>query len=510
MLNGKSLSIGIYCPPFSSVKDVLNTLDSINLSKGSFYIKIVVIADGNNHEIGLQEHQNYSIKRNDKYSGKASCFNLLISSGNSDFFAFLEAGVLLGPECLQQLLNCFIQDKHCGLAGPSTNSCWNDQGKLPPDYLKGNYRIVSERIKNEYGNDCVELTPLYSLSDFCYVIKKEVIDEIGHADEAYGTGSCWEMDFNVRATRKGFKGIWVKAAFAQRTLNYPQEDIQKSKQLYQNKFCALQQNGHQSKYKDHCLGDHCNNFARPNLIKMKLDLKLDQPVANQKQYALINPMVSCIMPTSNRPHFVKKAIEFFNQQDYQNKELVIVYNDNSDIPNGLNLSQNVRIIKVEARSIGAKRNEGCKQAKGSIIAQWDDDDIYMPDRLTVQIKPLLSGAYEITGLNNFAFYESEVNSFWECTTDLFNRIFLEGVAGGTLVYLKFLWENYIVYPNISIREDAEFLIAALRNGARLKRIDGRNLFIYHRHSLNTWRFNVGSYYKSQEWKLINEPVMYEV
>ena len=45
------------------------------------------------------------------------------------------------------------------------------------------------------------LEPLYSLADFCYGVRREVIEAIGLADEGYGLGPCWEMDYNIRAAR---------------------------------------------------------------------------------------------------------------------------------------------------------------------------------------------------------------------------------------------------------------------------------------------------------------------
>jgi len=54
---------------------------------------------------------------------------------------------------------------------------------------------------------------LYSLADFCYGVRREVFDVVGEADESYGPGPYWEMDFNVRAARAGFQGLWACASY---------------------------------------------------------------------------------------------------------------------------------------------------------------------------------------------------------------------------------------------------------------------------------------------------------
>jgi hypothetical protein len=205
------------------------------------------------------------------------------------------------------------------------------------------------------------------------------------------------------------------------------------------------------------------------------------------------------MPTTKRPQFFRQAVEFFEQQDYPKKELIVIYNDDDDIPENMVLPPYISLIKSRARTIGEKRNEGCKNANGTIIAQWDDDDFYAFNRLSSQVAAILKGECEITGLNNFTFYEIDTDKYWTCSEDLFKTLFVENVAGGTLVFLKTVWQNGTVYPLISLREDSEFLVAAIKKGARLKRINGKNLFSYCRHSHNTWRFGTGSYLNKNGW-----------
>jgi glycosyltransferase involved in cell wall biosynthesis len=195
------------------------------------------------------------------------------------------------------------------------------------------------------------------------------------------------------------------------------------------------------------------------------------------------------MPTGNRKWYVNKAIELFNAQDYPNKELIIVYNHPSDIPDELMQAENIQWLKTETTSIGSKRNAGCSYARGSIIAQWDDDDIYHPTRLSVQAAPIIAGIADITALQHMLFYEHDTGKTWSCTPELFATLFAKQVAGGTLVYQKKIWDRLARYQPINLREDAEFLIDAIHKGARLKPIQGKGIFIYRRHSRNTWRFN---------------------
>lgn len=211
------------------------------------------------------------------------------------------------------------------------------------------------------------------------------------------------------------------------------------------------------------------------------------------------PLISCVLPTANRALFLNQSLLYFQEQSYPNKELIIVFNSSEDLPQDLNLSENIKLVQSNSTSIGAKRNEGCRQANGLIIAQWDDDDIYHPNRLEIQAKPILEGGCEISALGNISFFGLDDWSFWNCSEKLHQSIFAEDVAGGTLVFLKKVWELTGPYPNTSLREDADFLLKAGKRGARLKKLDGSELFVYLRHEANSWQFPLGKFLSPKAW-----------
>ena len=76
-------------------------------------------------------------------------------------------------------------------------------------------------LLRRYGSAARTLAPVYSLGDFCYAVRREVVDAIGPADPAYGDGPGWEMDYNIRAARAGFAGLWVGGAYVCRTARVP-------------------------------------------------------------------------------------------------------------------------------------------------------------------------------------------------------------------------------------------------------------------------------------------------
>jgi glycosyltransferase involved in cell wall biosynthesis len=92
-------------------------------------------------------------------------------------------------------------------------------------------------------------------------------------------------------------------------------------------------------------------------------------------------MISVLIPTYGRPELLEEAIECFLQQTVIESELVIL-NDRSD-QTLVYEHPRVRIINLPDRiaTLGDKRNELVKYAKGNYVTQWDDDDIYLPNHL---------------------------------------------------------------------------------------------------------------------------------
>ncbi len=217
------------------------------------------------------------------------------------------------------------------------------------------------------------------------------------------------------------------------------------------------------------------------------------------------PLVSCVMPTAGRPGMVARALRYFLRQDYPRKELLIAYDHPADLPAGLSDPRIVLVPSTPGASIGAKRNAAVQHAAGALVAQWDDDDWYAPQRLSAQLAPILAGTADITGLNGTLFLSTGDARCWQASADLYARLFVENVHGGTLVYRRSVWERQGRYPDRSLREDADFLQAAMAGGARLCRLPGRELFVYVRHGGNSWQFQAGHYLDQAHWRAVAAP-----
>ncbi len=445
--------------------------------------------------------------------GPAACFNRLVGEP-ADIYVFLENGARVGPGWLDHLLAALGAHASHGLAGPSTNRGWNEQVVAGADGVSPQaLRKQAEALHARHGDSCVALEPLHSLGDFCYVVKNEVVAAIGAADTAYGLGPCWEMDYNIRAARAGFRGVWAKSAFVYRALpssaRAAMQDqlLQANKHVYQDRFCAWRsQAGSQSEpYHAHCAGESCRHFAVPERTRVFVPFTQDTDNFAPSAPSGSLPLLTCIMPTRGRAEFVAQSIRYFKRQDYAALELIIVYEEDADLPAEIDDAR-IRCVRVPARtSIGAKRNEAVRLAHGTLIAHWDDDDWYGVQRLSRQAMPIVHNLADITGLHDMLFMSLTLQEFWACSRELFARMFVENVSGGTLVYRRSLWESHGHYPATSLREDADFLQATMRGGARLCRIPGPTLYVYIRHGGSTWKFKEGQFLQHNAWSLAPMP-----
>jgi glycosyltransferase involved in cell wall biosynthesis len=218
------------------------------------------------------------------------------------------------------------------------------------------------------------------------------------------------------------------------------------------------------------------------------------------------PLVSCIMPTHNRRRFVPQAIRYFGQQDYANRELIVVDDGGAAVEHLLPDDPRIRYVRLSGKyDIGVKRNLACEIAQGDIIVLWDDDDWYAPHRISYQVAPLLGDQADITGLGNSYFFSLPTRQFWTCSADLHDRMYAEGVVGGTLAFRKRLWGRGGRFPRASLAEDAAFLRTLLQHGARLMRLPNIDAFFYVRHGANSWRFTLGTFLDRKGWRQVEPP-----
>ena len=101
--------------------------------------------------------------------------------------------------------------------------------------------------------------------------------------------------------------------------------------------------------------------------------------------------ISCLCCTKGRFNFLKKAIGFYEAQDYPDKELIIFNNSSHsiDLHESLRNRRDIRLINAgEFTNIKDVYNSAVRFCRGEYTAIWDDDDFYLPWHLSTAVKYL--------------------------------------------------------------------------------------------------------------------------
>ncbi|VAX38260.1 hypothetical protein MNBD_UNCLBAC01-2037 [hydrothermal vent metagenome] len=106
----------------------------------------------------------------------------------------------------------------------------------------------------------------------------------------------------------------------------------------------------------------------------------------------MNPTISVIISTYNRAPLLKRAISSVLVQTFQNFELIIVNNasvDNTEEVVQFFDDSRIRYVCHDKNKGGpAARNTGIKLAVGKYFAFLDDDDKWLPKKLSKQVKKM--------------------------------------------------------------------------------------------------------------------------
>ncbi|MCW5921939.1 MAG: glycosyltransferase family 2 protein [Saprospiraceae bacterium] len=104
-------------------------------------------------------------------------------------------------------------------------------------------------------------------------------------------------------------------------------------------------------------------------------------------------LISLVVPSYNRAHLLKDAIESTLTQTYPHWEMLIV--DDKSTDNTAEVAQSyatkdprVKYFLNPEKGVSSARNYGIKMSQGQYIAFLDDDDINLPHRFESQLKAM--------------------------------------------------------------------------------------------------------------------------
>lgn len=209
------------------------------------------------------------------------------------------------------------------------------------------------------------------------------------------------------------------------------------------------------------------------------------------------PLITCTCVTKDRPQLLKKAIDYYVYQTYPNKNLVIVSQgseesnkENEFYVQSLQRSDILFIKAPSSLSLGSMRNVSVELATGEIICQWDDDDIYHPDRIKNQYQELRCDNRNIAAVYcDFLKYFLNSGELYWCNWHNEPKLNHQFLCGSVMFYKKAFHMYPMFYPEYGgqsiVEEDLNVLEKLIYKGSIAPVSSGID-YIYVYHGINTY------------------------
>lgn len=196
-------------------------------------------------------------------------------------------------------------------------------------------------------------------------------------------------------------------------------------------------------------------------------------------------MISCLMITQgSRLALAGLALGDFAAQTHAERELVIVH-DGGDAAHAELAALAATVCAAPVRvlrhppgsSLGALRNASVDAAQGEFVCQWDDDDRYHPQRLSLQWQALLREQADFCFLcDQLHWFPARGELYWD---DWNREAYPLNVVQGTLLGRR---ERLPRYAELARGEDTDVLLKILRRDGAIARLRGAgwsSIYVYH-------------------------------
>ncbi len=181
------------------------------------------------------------------------------------------------------------------------------------------------------------------------------------------------------------------------------------------------------------------------------------------------PKVSVIIPTFNRPELLLFAVKSVLNQTYDDFEVIIV-DDGVEKRADKIISEikdpRVRYIQHE-RSLGggSARNTGIKNARGQFLAFLDDDDEWVREKLSIQMKSFENTPKEVgfcfSGVKNIFDDHISVSKVYDGIVDYYETSLtrFKGVLTVTLIVKRYVFDDVGFFDTtLPSHQEAELII----------------------------------------------------
>ncbi|WP_053956173.1 glycosyltransferase family protein [Inediibacterium massiliense] len=201
-----------------------------------------------------------------------------------------------------------------------------------------------------------------------------------------------------------------------------------------------------------------------------------------------------IITCTNRIDSIDPILDNFYRQNYKEKELIIVLNNNQmnlkDWKKKTKFDKKIKIFQInETKSLGECLNFGIAQSKYHYISKFDDDNYYAPHFLEDLMNGFLYTDAQVIGKHTYYCYLEKSNTLALRFSNLENR-YTHFLCGAAFIMKKQVW-NQIKFQDTTIQTVTYFWQDCVRKRIKLYASDRFNFIAIRHPSIedHTWKID---------------------
>ncbi len=251
---------------------------------------------------------------------------------------------------------------------------------------------------------------------------------------------------------------------------------------------------------------------RDRLIHLGLRKAMAEPTYDERSNYLLQRLVGAhrtpgqkrkgvsIITCTNKPDYMQNIFGNYDRQQYEDKELIVVLNNNSlDMDEWMEEAEkhdNATVYRMdEEHGLGTCLNSGVDKARFEHIAKFDDDDYYAPAYLEDMINAFVYSGAAVVGKSTYHVYFEENRALALRFPGNEHR-FAKHVAGPTIIACRCVFDKVSFMTDKAPGEDTRFLIDCRENGFLIFSVDRFNFAQIRRSSKDT-----------HTWKIADDEMM---
>lgn len=214
-----AIKIDIVVPVYNALNDVKSCLYSLKEKQDGYAVRIIVVNDGSDEETTTwlrsycHNDSVFELHEHPVNRGYTQAVNTGLRVSNAPYIITQNSDTIATNGWLRGLVRCINSSDRIGIAGPLSNAAsWQN---VPNLYDENRHFAVNDipnslkpdemaAVVAKASNRCYPKLPF--VNGFCFMIKREVIDNIGIMDEEnFPIGYGEENDFCIRAADAGYE-----------------------------------------------------------------------------------------------------------------------------------------------------------------------------------------------------------------------------------------------------------------------------------------------------------------